>query len=108
MPRRTPEGESRMGPMPPPRSDDDGRLVNTEYTAESVADLAESGAGSDRIENERQEVVAAAGRPVHRLQSALGGVGIPALAQVVEALGEDLGQGRVDLEEVGRWGLLHH
>src|SRR5262249_43357512 len=82
-------------------SEDDGWLVNTEHRSERVTDLAKSHREAHRLQDRRQQVVAATGRPVYRVERTPRPVGVPALAQAIQPLGHRRPDGRIHLEEVG-------
>src|SRR2546427_6745131 len=91
---------SRREHRAPQSSKDDGRLMDTEYPAQVVADLAQRHARAHRRQDGREQVVSAPGRAFHGLQGPLDGVTVPRLLQPLQALRQGAGQMRIDVEEI--------
>src|SRR6266542_2458339 len=90
------------------RLEDNGWLMDTEDVSEGGADLAQSGGSARGGEDRRQEVLAAAGRPLHRLERTRGGIAVAPLPQPLEPLGQAGGHGGIRLKEIGRRRRVGH
>src|SRR6202158_6284072 len=86
---------------------DNRRLVDTEDLPQRVADLPEGHLRADGVEDERDEVVTAAGSPVQGLERALRGPCVPGAPEAIQALGHRRADRRIDLEEAARRRLVH-
>src|SRR5215470_9746517 len=89
------------------RLEDNRGLVNTEDAPKRVADLAERHLRSHGVEDDRDEVVAAARGPVHGLERARRVSGIARAPETLQALGHRPTDGGIDLEEAGGRRLVH-
>src|SRR5713101_1650658 len=86
---------------------DNRRLMDTENAPQRIADLAERHLRAHGVEDERDEVVAAARGPAHGLECSLRGSCVACAPEIIEALSHRRAHGGIDLEETGGWRLVH-
>src|SRR5262245_15553766 len=82
------------------------RLVGPEHGTEALADLAERHRGVDGVDDQRDEVLRAAGPALERIERAPRGVAGAGGPQAAHALGQRVADTDIDLEQVGRWRIL--